>query len=231
MKTKITFIAAIILLSFSCKGTPEGIPSGTWKYNLIVNGVIAGTANITNEKSDGVYTIKSEMLLTVGTIENRSVQIIRETDGFRPVSLEVLNTVKDSRTGRVQEINKTATFSGNKVLLKSGDYKSEFTIDEPFILDGNYFFNELLKKGFKKGTVVKASIYEPTVELEEPILVIVEMAGYENIDVNGKTKNLIHIKQKVEKLKSMDVYLNESGVTEKVVIKMLNNIFELVKVD
>jgi len=99
------------------------------------------------------------------------------------------------------------------------------------LFDEKHNISEQKKNGFKKGTVVKASIYEPTVELEEPILVIVEMAGYENIDVNGKTKNLIHIKQKVEKLKSMDVYLNESGVTEKVVIKMLNNIFELVMVD
>ncbi|HPX91574.1 MAG TPA: hypothetical protein PKZ93_08685 [Spirochaetota bacterium] len=60
---------------------------------------------------------------------------------------------------------------------------------------------------------------------------IVEVQGYKDIDINGKTKKLLLLKQKVEKLKSLDVYINEEGVTEKVVIKMLNNIFELVKAD
>ncbi len=231
MKLRVTILVFIIALTASCKETPAEIPSGTWKYALVVNGVKAGIAVISNEKTGDIYTIKSEMVLNVGTIENRSLQIVKETASFQPVSLDVLNTVKDNSSGKVQEINKSATFNGNKVSLKSGDYKSDFTIDVPFVLDGNYFFNELIKSGFKKGTVVKANIYEPTVELEEPILVVVEIAGYETVDVNGKSRNLMHVKQKVEKLKSLDLYLDEKGVTEKVVIKMLNNVFELIRVD
>lgn len=229
MKLRTSILVLIIAFTASCKETPAGIPSGSWKYDLVVNGVKAGTAVCSNEKSGDTYIIKSEMFLTVGSIENRSVQIIKETSDFRPVSLEILNTVKDSGSGKVQEINKTATFNGKEVTLNSGEYKSKFIIEEPFVLDGNYFFNELLKNKFKKGTIVKAHIYEPTVELEDPILVIVEIMGYESVDVNGTSKNLMHIKQKVEKLKSLDVYLDENGVTEKVVIKMLNNVFELVK--
>lgn len=231
MKLRISILIFIITLTASCKQTPAVIPSGSWKYDLIVNGVKAGTASVSNEKSGETYIIKNEMFLTVGSIENRSVQIIKETTDFKPLSLEMLNTVKDNNSGKVQEINKTAIFNGSEVFLNSGQYKSKFKIDEPFILDGNYFFNEMLKNNFKKGTTVRANIYEPTVELEEPILVIVEITGYEKIDVNGKDKTLLHIKHRVEKLKSLDVYINENGVTEKVVIKMLNNIFELVKAD
>jgi len=231
MKLRISILVFIITLTASCKQTPAGIPSGSWNYDLMVNGVKAGTANVTNEKAGDTYILKSEMLLSVGSIENRSMQVIKETADFKPLSLEMLNTVKDNNSGKTQVINKTATFNGNEVSLNTGDYKSTFKIDKPFILDGNYFFNELLKNNFKKGTIIKANIYEPTVELEEPILVIVEIAGYETIDVNGKSKKLMHIKHKVEKLKSLDVYINDNGVTEKVVIKMLNNVFELVKVD
>ena len=231
MKLRISILVFIITLTASCKQTPAGIPSGSWDYDLIVNGVKAGRATVSNEKSGDIYILKSEMTLSVGSIENRSMQIIKETTDFKPLSLEMLNTVKDSSTGKTQIINKTATFNENEVSLNTGEYKSTFKIEEPFILDGNYFFNELLKNNFKKGTVVKANIYEPTVELEDPILVIVEIVGHERIDVNGKSKKLMHIKHKVEKLKSLDVYINDSGVTEKVVIKMLNNVFELVKVD
>lgn len=231
MKLKTSILALIILFTAACKETPADIPSGTWKYDLVVNGVKAGTAVCSNEKSGDTYIIKSEMFLAVGSIENRSVQIIKETQDFRPVSLEILNTVKDSSSGKVQEIRKSATFSGKDVTLVSGDYKSEFTIEKPFVLDGNYFFSELLKNNFKKGTAVKAQIYEPTVELEEPILVIVEMMGYEDVEVNGKSRNLMHLRQRVEKLKSLDIYIDEKGVTEMVVIKMLNNVFELVRAD
>ncbi len=231
MKTKISLLLSIITLTISCTQTPAAIPSGSWNYNLIVNGIKAGKANFSNEKSGDIYVSKSEMYLTVGAIENKSVQIINETTDFKPVSLEILNTITDKNSGKVQEINKTATFNGNEVLLKSGEYKSTFTISEPFVLDGNFFFSEMLRNHFKEGTVVRSLIYEPTVELEEPILVIVKIMGYERINVNGQNKKLLHMKQKVEKLKSLDVYLNENGVTEKVVIKMLNNIFELEKVD
>jgi len=231
MKLRISILVLIITLTASCKQTPAGIPSGSWNYDLIVNGVKAGTASVSNEKAGDTYILKSEMALSVGSIENRSMQVIKETTDFKPLSLEMLNTVKDNSSGKTQVINKTATFNGNEVSLTSGDYKSTFKIEEPFILDGNYFFSELLKTSFKKGTKVKANIYEPTVELEDPILVVVEVMGYEKIDINGKTKKLMHIKHKVEKLKSLDVYINDNGITEKVVIKMLNNVFELVKVD
>jgi hypothetical protein len=61
--------------------------------------------------------------------------------------------------------------------------------------------------------------------------VIVNVAGRENVMVNGKELKLIHVRQRVEKLKSVDMYLNDTGVTEKMVIKMLNNIFEIERAD
>ncbi|HOK00864.1 MAG TPA: hypothetical protein PLN03_00075 [Spirochaetota bacterium] len=231
MKFRLTLILSLIVVIASCKSTPAEIPLGTWNYDLIVNGVKAGKASVTSEKNNNTYITTSEMSLKVGPIENKSIQVVKESADFKPVSLDVTNTIYDSSTNKKQEIKKSATFNGQKVTLTTGEYKSEFTIDKPFVLEGNFFFSELIKNKFKEGTVVKAYIYEPTVEIEEPILVIVEVQGYKDVDINGKVKKLLLLKQKVEKLKSLDVYINNEGVTEKVVIKMLNNIFELVKAD
>lgn len=231
MRLKVLLLVSIMAASMSCSSRPNQIPEGTWNYDLLVNGVKAGSAVFSNTLSGGSYTLKSEMYLKMGTIENKSVQIITETVDFKPLSLEVLNTVTDTSGSGSQKISKTAVFKGDEVTLKTDDYESKFKIKDPFVLDGNFFFSELLKNRFKPGIIIKGYIYEPAVEIDAPILVIVEALGTDEVNVGEKTMKLIHIKQRVEKLKSMDMYLNESGVTEKVVIKMLNNVFELDRVE
>ncbi len=231
MKLKAIITAAVIAAAVSCSSKPESIPEGTWSYDLLVNGVKAGSAVISNSTSGSNYVIKSEMYIKMGTIENSSIQIVTETKDFKPVKLEVLNTVTDTATDKKQVIEKSATFRGKEVTLKNDGYQSKFNIDGVFVLDGNYFFNELLKKSFKPGTVISAKIYEPSVEIEEPILVIVEAKGFADIQVQGRMMKLLHIKQRIEKFKSIDVYINEKGITEKMTMKMLNNVFELARKD
>lgn len=231
MKLRYFLFLFIVIITVSCSSKPSQIPEGTWNYDLLVNGVKAGRAVFSNTSSGDNYIIKSEMYLNMGSIENKSIQIVTETKKFKPVKLEIYNTVTDKSGNSTQEINKTALFNGDQVILNSGEYESKFKVQGPFILDGNYFFNELMKNKFKPGIIIKSNIYEPSVEIDTPILVIVETKGYETVLIGNKPMKLLHIKQRVEKLKSMDIYINDKGVTEKTVIKMLNNIFELVKVD
>jgi len=231
MKFRIIFLTLIIITTITCSSKPSKIPEGTWNYDLLVNGIKAGSAVSSNVSSGNYYIVKSEMYLNMGTIENKSVQIVTETKDFKPVKLEVYNTVTDKSQNGAQEINKTADFKGSDVTLKAGDYESKFKLKEPFVLDGNFFFSELLKNKFKPGLIIKAYMYEPSVEIDTPILVLVETKGIANVTVRNKTMKLFHIKQRVEKLKSMDIYMNDKGVTEKIVIKMLNNVFELVRVE
>lgn len=230
MKTRILIFTAIIASIISCTPSPAAIPEGTWNYDLLINGVKTGRAVFSNTLTGDRYVSRSEMYLNMGTIENKSVQIITETKDFKPVKLETYNTVTDTSTGSKDEINKTATFNGKEVTLISGKDETRITLDEDFILDGNFFFNELLRTGFKTGAKVTGHIYEPSVETDSPILVIVEVMGMENVKINGAEMKLLHIKERVEKLKSMDTYLDKTGIMEKVVIKMLNNVFELERV-
>lgn len=231
MKFRSIIFIFFIAVSISCSSKPDQIPQGTWNYDLLVNGVKAGRAVSSNTLIGDNYVIKSEMYLNVGTIQNKSIQTVTETKEFKPVKLEVINTVTDTAGVSNQDINKTATFNGKEVTLIAGDYKSKFTINDPFVLDGNYFFSELLKNNFKEGVIIKSHIYEPSVEIDSPILVIVEVKGMETVQVGKKSMKLLHIRQRIEKFKSMDIYLNENGITEKIVIKMLNNVFELVRVE
>ncbi|PKL15062.1 MAG: hypothetical protein CVV49_22045 [Spirochaetae bacterium HGW-Spirochaetae-5] len=231
MKFRSVLLIFLIITSISCSSKPDQIPQGTWNYDLLVNGVKAGRAVSSNTLEGDNYVIRSEMYLNMGSIENKSVQTVIETKDFKPVKLEVLNTVTDTTGVSSQDINKTATFNGKEVTLIAGDYKSRFTINDPFVLDGNYFFSELLKNNFEEGVIIKSHIYEPSVEIDTPILVIVEVKGMETVQIGNKSMKLLHIKQRIEKLKSMDIYMNEKGITEKIVIKMLNNVFELVRVE
>lgn len=227
---KLSLIILTALLLISCKSNPQAIPEGAWTYDLIVNGVKAGSAFLKIDETDDLYITKNEMSLKMGTMENKTLQIVTETKDFKPVKLETYNTIKDSASGINQEVSKIAIFDGNKVKLKSDGYETVFSIESPFILDGNFFFKELMKSGFKKGTRIEAQIYEPSVEIDTTILVVVDVAGREKVKIGSQEMNLIHVKQRVEQLKIVDIYLNDEGVMEKAVIKMLNNVFELVRV-
>lgn len=229
MKKRSLIVLCFILL-LSCKSNPETVPEGKWKYDLYVNGVKAGSAITIIEEKDNLYISRNEMYLKMGTMENKTIQTVTETKDFKPVSLEIINTIKDTSSGLNQEIKKTALFDGTTVTLESDGFKSEIKLEEPFILDGNFFFKELVKSGFKKGTRIEAQIYEPSVEIDNTILVIVDVAGREKIKTGTGENELIHVRQRVEQLKIVDLYLNDEGVMEKAVIKMLNNIFELVLV-
>ncbi len=204
------------MLLLSCRSNPETVPEGTWKYDLYVNGVKAGSAITVIEEKENLYITRNEMYLKMGTMENKTIQTVTETRDFKPVSLEILNTMEDTSSGLKQEINKTANFDGNIVTLESNGYKSEIKLNEPFILDGNFFFKELVKSGFKRGTKIEAQIYEPSVEIDNTILVIVDVAGREKVKTDSGEKELIHVRQRVEQLKIVDMYLN--------------NVFELIRV-
>jgi len=234
MKYKLLYLliaASIITCTSAPKSLPGGIPEGTWNYDLTVNSVKAGKAIFSNSVSDNNYVVKTEMYLNIGTIENKSVYIITETKDFKPVKLEEYHTITDNSSGKVQEIKKIATFEGANVTLQAGNSKSKFKIEGDFIIDGNYFMGKLIENQFKQGTIVKAHIYEPSVELDTPILSVAEIKGYSSVNVGNKSMKLLHLKLKIENLKSIDMYLNEQGVTEMMVLNMLNNKFVMERVE
>jgi len=234
LRTKflVLFIAANIMTCTSANTpVPKSIPEGTWNYDLIVNSVKAGKATFSNTVSDNNYVVKTELYLSVGPIENKSLSIVTETKDFKPVKLEEYNTVTDRSTGNVQEIKKSAIFEGVNITFQSGDKKSKFKIDEDFILNGNYFISELIKSQFVQDTIVQAHMYEPLVEIDSTILAIAEVKGYSSVKVGEKSMKLLHLKLRIENLKSIDMYLNEHGVTEKMIINMLNNEFIMERIN
>ncbi|HPS59301.1 MAG TPA: hypothetical protein PK514_14450 [Spirochaetota bacterium] len=225
-------IPVILLLSFlSCGKVPQSLTNGEWQYDLIVNGVRAGSAVISNCEKDGLLVSRTEMFISLGTMKNTTTQTVTETKEFRPVRLEVVSTLEDSSSGSRQVISRIAEFNGNNVTLDSDGKKARYTLTGPFIIDGNFFTDSLVKGRFREGMEIRAKLYEPTVTADKTILVIVNAAGRENVTVRGKELKLIHVRQRVEKLKSVDIYLDDTGVTEKMVIKMLNNIFEMERID
>ncbi len=231
MKSPVKILVLCSLLVVSCAKMPQSIASGQWHYDLIVNGIKAGNAVMSTKEENGLYVSRTSMTISMGTITSTAVQVATETKDFKPVKLETCNTIEDSATGTRQEINKTADFNGSRVTLKSTDGTVTFTLDEPFIIEGNYFEDQMIRNKFRDKLEIRARIYEPMVEIDKTILVIVNVIGKETIKVNGRSINVFHYKERVEKLKSVDVYVNEEGVTVKISMKMLNNTFELVLVD
>jgi len=217
----------ILLLSAgACQTKLTAIPTGTWKYRLLVNGADIGKAAVTCEIVARNFISTLTMEMDVGQIKNSTRQIITETEDCKPLKLEVYN--KTEQNNRVSEIKTIATFSGGRVDLDTGDSKTQIRIDRPFVLEVNFFMQELIKARFKTGTVIQGYVYEPSVDIETPILMVVKVIGKEDVSINGKMKNLLHLGCSIENLKNIDTYIDDKGVAQKTVIILLNNRLEMI---
>ncbi len=227
MKKICLAVLAGIILQSSCKKPPEAIPLGEWEYDMLINGIKAGSAVLSNKKSDGRYIYTTVMKMKAGDIINETTQIITEALDFKPVKYEVYNRINNG--SNVQEIKTIAVFDGKKIDLAHGDSKATLTIARDYIIDGNYFIDQLIKLKFKPGTEIKAYIYEPLIEIDDPIPVTIKVIGWEKVKIHDREIKLLHLTEYIENYKNVDIYLNEGGITEKAVIHMLNNRFELIK--
>lgn len=226
MKKPMIFAVILLVAACACRKGASEIPTGTWKYRLLVNGAAIGKAVVTNAIVSNRYVSTTEMEMDAGYVTNRSRQIITETLDFKPVKLELYN--KTIQNGQESEVKTIAVFTGNKVELDTGEGKSTMTITKPFILEGNYFMKELIKSEFKTGTIIRNYIYEPSVDTEEPVLVLVKVLGRVDVAIKGKSRSLIHLGFSIENLKNIDSYIDDDGITQKTIITMLNNRLELV---
>jgi hypothetical protein len=216
----------LLLCTGACQTKLTAIPTGTWKYRLLVNGAEIGKAVVTNDVVAANFVNTLTMEMDVGYIKNSTRQIITETQDCKPLKLEVYN--KTTQNNKVSEIKTIAKFNGSRVDLDTGDSKTQIVIDEPFVLEGNYFMQELIKARFKPGTIIKSFVYEPSVDIETPIVMVVKVIGREDISINGTMKNLLHLGCSVENLKNIDTYIDDNGVAQKTVIILLNNKLEMI---
>lgn len=224
---RVLLVPVFLLAAFTaCPRALDTIPTGSWKYRLLVNGADIGHAVMSNTLEGDLWVSTMDMEMDAGYVRNTTRQVVTETREFSPVKLEV-DTATTTEAG-VTTMKTVARFNGSRVDLEIDGRKSSVNIEEPFILEGNYFMNALIRNGFKKGTIVRHRIYEPSVDIEEPILVIVKVIGREQVEIRGKKQTLTRIGYAIENLKNMDVYIDEKGVTRKSVITMLNNRLELV---
>lgn len=212
--------------NIGCTRTPAQIPTGQWTYTLFVNGFDSGRAVVTN-RIEGVNWVSStELTIGMGDISNVSKQIVTETLDFKPVKLESRNRIITG--GKVQSIDTITVFRGREAEITFGKDKAVHKIGKDFILEGNYILAKLIEGKFREGMEVEANIYDPTIELEEPILVKAKVMGYETVPVGPRRERLLHVTESIEAVKSIDLYLDENGILRKGVIQMLNMTMELV---
>ncbi len=220
-------LAAFLFITFvSCRNYPDKVPTGVWKYDLFMNGILLGEAEFGNRLTDNKYISTVKMEIRAGSVLNKTSQKTVETSSFEPVSLEIENITKTDNNS--QRILTRAEFKKNNVTVDTGYNKATVRLPDGCMIDGNYFISELIKQKFAKGASANAKIFEPSVDIEEPVNVIVKVIGKKEISVRGKIKRLMHIVQAIENYKSVDMYLNNDGVVEKAVIIMLNNKMEIV---
>lgn len=231
INTRKTLLFPILVLIFALANCayqyPTTIPTGSWKYKLLVNGAKVGHAVLSNTKKDNHYVSTSQLIMVTGRIENRSSQITTETLDFKAVRLESNNTIIDG--DKKQQINTLSDFLGKKVKLTIDNKTTTVVIPDDFRLEGNYLLHRLIKEKFKPGVVIEYNIYDPTIELESVIRVKAKVAGLKNVELHSGTKKLIHISQAIEGIKSVDFFLDEQGIMQQTIIQMLNMSIVLIR--
>lgn len=219
-------IAALLLSRVACADVPRAIPVGSWDYVLLVNGVRAGSALISNRREGETYVITSELDIDIAGMRNVSRQVVTETADFTPIRLETINRIHGPEGWK--DIRTTALFRGAEVEIRSGGRATRISLSGNYVLDGNYFAAKLIQGGFREGLEIKAAIYDPSIELDALVPVTTRVVGRETVEVAGKKRRLLHISQSIDVIKSADSYLDENGVMVKAVMRMMNLTIELV---
>ena len=230
MKRRLIIAASVILSISGCFNfvLPDKIPQGKWNYRLLINGVEAGSAEISSRKVNDTYESSSEFRMDLAGTSTISKETVIETLDFAPVRYESYSRIKSGNN--INETITSAVFNGTKVELVINNKKAHYDIKNDFRIEGNYSLAKLIEGRFKEGMEVEERVYNPSIELDAVMLVKTRVAGIEDVDVNGKSEKLIHITQTIENIKSIDVYLDSQAVTKKAVIKMLNLKMEIIKI-
>lgn len=225
MRTALCSVLMLSTLSLFCYRTPERVPSGTWSYRLLLNGNEVGSAVMSNRREGNRYVSVSELRMKAGHVVNESRQEVTESLDFKPQKLETHNKI--IMAGNVQTIDTVAEFSGRTVKLTMGSDVTTVTLDRDVVLDGNYFLAAMIKNGFRENTRLAVYIYDPSIEIETPILLTSKVMGKKMITVNNETFPCIHVVDTIENIKSFDRYIDGDGVLVKAVLNMLNLTVEL----
>lgn len=227
---RIVACAAAALLFSGCGSfaAPKDIAFGKWNYKLLINGVEAGTAEISSARENDRYVSSSEFRMDLAGVATISRESVTETLDFTPVGFESYSKITSG--GDLHETIIKAAFDGSRVDLSINGKKSSYVIKKQFILEGNSTIVKLIAGRFREGMEIESYIYNPGIELEEPVLIKTRVAGIEDMEINGKRERLIHITQLIENIKSIDIYLDSGGVAVKAEIRMLNMKLELIKI-
>jgi hypothetical protein len=225
------FTVKCIILSIAigqcCHKYPVKIPLGEWKYSLFVNDIRAGDALMSNKIVNGNYVLISRLTMGLADAKNISIQTITETMNFTPVKLESNNSIITD--AKVQDMSTVAGFNGRRVEIIADKKKSVINLDRDFRLEGNYVLSRMISEGFRRDLVIETWIYDPNIELETPILVKSKVIGIEKVKIKETYRELIHIEESIEGIKSIDSFVDEEGIVIMVVIKMLNMNIVLMK--
>jgi len=224
---RILYVFAILSFLFvSAHSTPTDVRGGSWEYDVLVNGILVGKSTISSTITNGQHVHQSDMTMTIGQVSTTTKQKVTETEKYTPVKFEIsVVTIYGTNKTTMETM---ATFDGKKVTLKTGESVQTFTITRPFVLDGNYFYSELVKNKFVKDSEASAYLYHPSIEAREPFKVTVKVLGKETVLIRDKQKNLIHVAFFMETIKQADYYLNDDGAAERIEQRFMNNTVELI---
>ncbi len=205
---------------------PDRITPYSCEYTLFVNGTEAGSAVNSLETTDSMFINTERLEMGSGDRKYITEYQIRETLDFKPVFMKSENFMEIS--GEKQKFSTSAEFKGRNAVLNADGKIKKIQLSTDFFISGNYFMQELIRQGFKKGSHVEGRIYEPSMSQDETVRFSVAVLGTKTVMINGMPENLIHLKEIIEDFKDIDLYLGDNGIVRKMKVLMLNNRIEMV---
>jgi hypothetical protein len=178
-------------------------------------------------QKDATYVSTLTLALKQGFKKHYSHQLVIETLKGRPVYLEIDN-INEDKNKKFRLRTKTY-FKDNQVRVVTEKNNATFNLAKLPHIDGVFFMLNLIKKDFKIGTEIKTHLYDPTVELEETIPASMKVIGFDRHRIRGSLRKLIHLRMNIAGIRSTDIFINEEGIKDLIIIKMLNNTINLVR--
>lgn len=201
------------------------IPTGKWKYQILIKDQIIGDAEIETALKENNYINRSTLTIKSKKITNKSILVITESKKFEPIKYESYKITSINNNEAISKI--VANFKKNKITVKTDLTNTIITIKEPFLLEGNYFLNELLNKKFSQNFSINKKIYEPSISNTKLLNYQIKSLGLKKVKFKNNFIKLYHIKQEIPNLTEINSYFNEKGILQLAKIKSFDTIIKL----
>lgn len=207
-------VTAVYLLFSSTKTMSAGegglYCTGSFKYDVIIEGKKMGNAMVTRQLKSGNYRTYSEIQFDIEGITTVTRETIVETSSFDPVSYETDAAFMSDKY--ISRLKLKSWYEDNYLYLNDGRALTKFRAGGKFYYSTNKMLASILSGSKIEGASASCSIFDPAVEMKKTLPARLRHVGNVTVNYHGKVIEAYRILADYGPMKKVEMTVDKNGI-------------------